>query len=166
MEADPNYSKKLEKTASSDSLNKLSDGASSSSSSKDDKGDNNTQEAPKKKPKKSKDQDPYAPTPTQVHTMLEEMLLLEQIGIDEVREAEEIILDDGNGEEDEIPMELLDRAEKIKRRNRDLQKRRDGDILAYLFIHIFEYTNIYVCVCISLHRLSRYDKTTKRATNS
>ena len=58
--------------------------------------------------------------------MLEEMLMLEQVGVDEVREVEEIILDDGNGDDDEIPMELLDRAEKIKRRNRDLEKKKNG----------------------------------------
>ena len=133
MDADPNYVK-IEKSTSSDSLNKLTTSAAAADSSTANgnstatsAGDmSSTTAGAKKKPKKGKDNDPYAPTPSQVQAMLDDMLLLESIGIDEVREVDEIILDDGNGEDDEIPMELLDRGEKIKRRNRDMQKKKDG----------------------------------------
>ena len=133
MEADPNYGK-MPSSNSSDNLNKLTEnGIPPVTDVKSDAID----QPPKKKAKgKGGKEDPYAPTPTQVQNMLEEMLLLEQVGVDEVREVEEIILDDGNGDDDEIPMELLDRAEKIKRRNRDLEKKKNGNFCNRIDISI------------------------------
>ena len=123
MDADPSYGK-MPSSNSSDNLNKLTEnGIPPVTDVKSDAID----QPPKKKAKgKGGKEDPYAPTPTQVQNMLEEMLLLEQVGVDEVREVEEIILDDGNGDDDEIPMELLDGAEKIKRRNRDEGRKKKG----------------------------------------
>ena len=147
MEADPNYGK-IEATSSSDNLSKLSEGAAADASA------NGQQEAPKKKAKKNKD-DPYAPTPSQVQAMLDDMLLLEQIGISEVREAEEIVLDEGN-EDEEIPMELLDRAEKIKRRNRDLQKKKDGNLNFYQIFFLISLCELSLTYSTCIFSQERY----------
>ena len=74
--------------------------------------------------KSKEEKDPFAPTQAQIQAMLDDLLLLDSLGIDGVEELEEIVIEEETAEE-EIPMELLDRQQLIQRRRRDLEKKKE-----------------------------------------